>query len=71
MALGAGAAALAFLLAAFLPRHRPASTAATPAEPVGRAGRLKRCRGGGAGTVQGNRAGKTRERAGAGRDLLP
>jgi MFS family permease len=42
MALGAGAAALAFLLAAFLPRHRPAGTApaaataaAAPAEPVG------------------------------------
>ncbi|CAL9323396.1 MFS transporter [Streptomyces sp. SudanB182_2057] len=40
MALGAGAAALAFLLAGFLPRHRPAGTPATTrteasAEPVG------------------------------------
>ncbi|MFF5438209.1 MFS transporter [Streptomyces achromogenes] len=40
MALGAGAAALAFLLAGFLPRHRPATAPATTAteasaEPVG------------------------------------
>ncbi|MFF5471695.1 MFS transporter [Streptomyces achromogenes] len=40
MALGAGAAALAFLLAGFLPRHRPAAAPATTAteasaEPVG------------------------------------
>lgn len=40
MALGAGAAALAFLLAGFLPRHRPAGVPATTApeasaEPVG------------------------------------
>ncbi|MEU3528221.1 MFS transporter [Streptomyces sp. NPDC038707] len=40
MALGAGAAALAFLLAGFLPRHRPAGAPATTAaeasaEPVG------------------------------------
>ncbi|MFF9581521.1 MFS transporter [Streptomyces achromogenes] len=40
MALGAGAAALAFLLAGFLPRHRPAAAPATraaeaSAEPVG------------------------------------
>lgn len=40
MALGAGAAALAFLLAGLLPRHRPAGVPATTApeasaEPVG------------------------------------
>ncbi|MEU6591758.1 hypothetical protein ABZ923_21470 [Streptomyces sp. NPDC046881] len=30
MALGAGATALAFVLASFLPRHRPDGPAATP-----------------------------------------
>jgi len=38
MAIGAGAAVLAFILAAFLPRHRPtvvaASPAAGPSEPA-------------------------------------
>jgi len=42
LALGAGSAVLAFLLASFLPRHRPADPVAAPAtagepsaEPVG------------------------------------